>query len=468
MTEYAAGEPAANTTKTTRMTRPGWKAILVVLLCVSVPCIVSYRVRKAAHGHMRMIDFGELYYGARCALHHQDPYNPGRMLQSFQADGGTFMPDSAITKIDRTVITRVVNLPTGLFLTIPFALLPWGLAQNVWMLLTAALLVIAAIAMWDLGAGAAPLLWTTLVGFMLFQSSFIAGNVAGVAVGLCAIAAWCFLKDRYVWAGVVLLALSLVLKPHDSGFVWLYFLLAGGIFRKRALQTLAVTAVLALCTVLWLQPISPHWMPELHQNIRFETARGGIDDPGPTGLSSPGIAECINLQAVLSFFKDEPHFYNPISYLICGILILVWGVKTVRSRFSMKSARLALAAIAALSLLPVYHRPYDAALLLLALPACAMLWKEPGARRWFALGLTSAGILLTATMPLVLLAENSRALAAFAARFPGTLATVLLLRPTPFALLAMSCFYLWLYVRYEPERTRQMTEADKAAATRAT
>lgn len=444
------------------MPKAGWKSILVLILCVSVPCVVSYRVRKAAHGHIRMIDFGELYYGARCALHHQDPYDPGQMLQAVQAEGESFMPDSATTKIDRIVITRVVNLPTGLFLTIPFALLPWGLAQNMWMLLTAALLVVASILIWDLGASVAPLLWVSMAGFMLFQSSFIAGNVAGVVVGLCVIATWCFLKDRYVWAGIVLLALSLVLKPHDSGFIWLYFFLAGGVLRKRALQTLAITAVLALCTLFWLQPISPHWMPELHQNIRFETTRGGIDNPGPTGLASPGIAECINLQAVLSFFKDDPNFYNPISYLICGLMILAWGLKTLRSRFSMESARLALAAIAALSLLPVYHRPYDAMLLLLALPACAMLWKRPGPRRWFALGLTSAGIVLTATVPLDLLAENNQALAAFAARFPSTLPTVLLLRPTPFVLLAMGCFYLWLYLRYEPERDELLTGASTA------
>ena len=448
------------------MLRSGWTAIVLLVLCASVPCFVSYGVRQAAHGHMRMIDFGDLYYGARCALHRQDPYDPSRMLQVFQAEGGTFMPDSATTKIDRIVITRVVYLPTGLFCAIPFALLPWWIAQNVWMILTAALLVIAALLVRDLGAGEAPLLWASLAGCMLFQSSLIAGNVAGIAVGFCTIAVWCFLKERYAWAGVLLLAASLVIKPHDSGFVWLYFLLAGGTMRKRALQTLAVTAVLALCSVLWLQPISPHWMSELHHNISFETTRGSIDDPGPTGLSSPGIAESINLQAVLSFFRDDPNFYNPASFLICGVLIFVWGLKTWRNRFSMESARLALAAIAALSLLPVYHRPYDAALLLLALPACAMLWKEPGPRRWFALGLTTGGILLTGTIPLVLLARNKHALAAFAARFPGRLPTVLALRPTPFVLLAMGCFYLWLYLRYEPEQYGVVPENGTAAASR--
>ena len=39
------------------------------------------------------------------------------------------------------------------------------------------------------------------------------------------------------------LAISLMLKPHDAGLVWLYFLLAGGIYRKRALQALVADAI---------------------------------------------------------------------------------------------------------------------------------------------------------------------------------------------------------------------------------
>lgn len=447
------------------MPKAGWKELVLLALCVSIPCSFSYFARLATSGQIQMFDFGAVYYGARCAMHHLDPYAAGPTLEEFEADGGSFAPSKADKSMGEVVITRNDNLPTALFLTIPLALLPWGIAQNIWMILTAALLVAAAFLTWDLGAGMTPLLWAGLAGFMLAECDLLIdrGNVAGVAVSLCVIAAWCFLKNRFVWAGAVLLALSLLLKPHDSGFVWLYFLLAGGTLRKRALQTLAVTAVLAACAALWITPISPHWLQELHSNLATASARGGTSDPGPTGVSSPGIAESIDLQAVLSFFKDDPHFYNPVSYLICGILILVWGLKTWHKRFSMESARLALAAIAALSLLPVYHRPYDAALLLLALPACATLWNAPGPRRWFALVLTTGGILLTGTIPLVLLDRHSQALAALASGLPGRLPTVLLLRPTPFVLFAMGCFYLWVYLRYESERVEESADVESGA-----
>ena len=436
------------------MTRAGWKEIAVLLVCVSIPCYVACGLREAFGRQILMVDFGEIYYGARCAIHHCDPYDPTSMLHEFRADGGRFADrlGPAQAGVDQIVVTRTDNLPTALFLAMPIALLPWGLAQNLWMIFTAALLIVAAFLTWDLGAGAAPMIWVTLAGFMLANSHllFQRGNVAGVVESLCIIAVWCFLKERYVWAGVLLLGISLVLKPHDSGFVWLYFLLAGGALRKRALQTLAVTGILAACAVLWIAPISPHWMAEMHHNLVFLLAHGGASDPGPDGIGAGTSAAIIDIQGALSFLKDDPRFYNPVSYLTCGILLLVWGLKVLRKHVSMESARLALAAVSALSLLPVYHRSYDAIILLLALPACAMLWKAPGPKRWFALGLTSGGILITGTTPLSLLYKNARVLAAFASRFPGRLPIVLVLRPVPFVLLAMGCFYLWLFLRYTP------------------
>lgn len=436
------------------MRQARWGELAVLLLCVSIPCIISYGFRQSFGKVLVTTDFGEIYFGARAAMHRADPYDPAPVLREFQAQGGLF-PTSfgpAQEKADESVLASVVNLPTTLFLTMPIAVLPWGMAQNLWMLLTAALLVAAAFLTWDLGAGNAPLLWAALAGFMLADSHLIfqLGNAAGIVASLCVISAWCFLKDRCVWAGVLLLAIGLAVKPQDAGFVWLYFLLSSGALRKRAILTLAATGVLAACAALWMAPISPHWMAEMRTNIASAAAPGGPTDPGPAGFASESVNQLTDLQSALSFFKDDPHFYNTGSYLICGILILAWGIAVVRKRFSPQGANLALAAIAPLSLLPVYHRAYDGMLLLLALPACAMLWKVPGPKRWVAVGLTVAAILLTSTSPLMLLYGHAEALAAFAAKLPGRLPTILLLRPAPVVLLAMACFYLWAWLRYNP------------------
>src|ERR1035441_24793 len=98
--------------------------------------------------------------------------------------------------------------------------------------------------MWDLGAKHAPILSACLIGFLLANSEsvFVTGNTAGMVVGLCLVGAWCFLENRFLAAGVLCMAISLAIKPHDAGLVWLFFFVAGGVYRKRALETLILTA----------------------------------------------------------------------------------------------------------------------------------------------------------------------------------------------------------------------------------
>ncbi|HEV2132822.1 MAG TPA: glycosyltransferase family 87 protein [Terracidiphilus sp.] len=429
----------------------------MILLCVSFSALLNWALRRGPGNTIHTVDFAEIYYGDRCALQHQDPYDPGTVLREFLAQGGKFPPDVpgkpiSDSKVAQIVLSNSVNLPTSFFLVLPLALLPWSITAYLWVWLSVLLLAVAAWLVWDLGAGASPAIWAWLAGFLLSNSQQLiaTGNVAGAAVGLCIIAVWCFLKNRFVLAGVVLLAFSLLLKPHDAGFIWLYFLLAGGALRKRALQTLAVTAVLGLCTFAWISRISPHWYPELHRNIAFEVARGGIDDPGPTGAHQNTPAPVIDLQAAISVFKDDAGSYNIVSYLVIGVLILAWIVVVLRKRPSPQGALFALAPVAALTLLPVYHRPYDAKLLLLTLPACALLWAAKAPRRWIALALTAAAIFITSDIPLAMDVALGQSLSLSTNTFAGKLATVLLLRPAPLILLAVGCFYLWVYVRYEP------------------
>jgi hypothetical protein len=339
------------------------------------------------------------------------------------------------------------------------------------MLLLAASLGLAAYLTVDL-AGGAPLLAVVLAAFMLANCELLllVGNSAGLTVSFCVIAAWCFLKRRYAWAGVVLLAIGLVIKPHDAGFVWLYFLLAGGAMRKRALQTLAVTAVLGVGAAVWIAPVSPHWTQELRRNIGVERVPGGITDPSPNGALSRAVGQFTNLQAPLSVLRNDPAFYNPASYAIAGLLIFAWGLAVLRKPASREGARLALACIAVLTLLPVYHWTHDAKLLLLTLHACALLWAGRGAARWIAVVLTGAAIFVTSDLPLAVLSLIAKRLSVSASTLGGKLAIVFFLRPAPLILLALGCFYLWAFLHYSPPpgTTVQDDAASKPAITAAT
>ena len=440
------------------MKRTRWIALFWMVLCCALSAIWGLSLYRSAP--FLKIDFKGVYYDARCLLQHSDPYKPGEPLRVYLAEGGK-LPQSSDDGF-RQVLVLNVYPPTTFIFTAPFALLPWGTAQMLWTILSVGSLIFAAFLMWDSGASYAPVISCGLICFVLANTEafFTFANPAGIVISLCMVAVWCFLEERFVWAGVLCLAASLAIKPHDAGFVWLFFLLAGGVHRKRALQTLLVTAVLGLVAIAWVTPIAPHWIQELHSNIVVDQLPGGVNYPGPPTANSVG-RDIINLQSVVAVFRNDPRIYNPVSYLVCGALLLVWVVRTLRSPFSQRGAWLALAAVVPLTMLVTYHRPYDARLLLLAVPACAMLWAGGGLTRWHALLVTSAAILFTADIPLIILYLHTKNLHISSAGLTGEILSVVLTRPTPLILLVMGVFYLWVYVRSvrHPVEQKEASEA---------
>ena len=397
-----------------------------------------------------MVDFKGIYYGARCLLQHFDPYRQSEFLRVYQAQGGDRPSDPAGL---RQTVTTYVNVPSAFLLTTPVAHLPWGPACLLWEVLTGAGFLLAAYLMWSVAAECAPAISGALMCFFLFNSALllVIGNVAGIVLSLCVIGAWCFLKERFTRAGILCFALSLAIKPHISGPVWLFFLLAGGLYRKRALQTLAVTAILSLPTILWVTHLSPHWISEMQATLQTISAHGDLSDPGPARINPrfPG-AMIVDLQSAVSLFRDDPRIYNLVSYLLCAPLLLVWAIAALRKRYSQESAWLALAAIAPLSMLPIYHRTHDARLLLLIFPAFAIIWAKGGAIRWLALAFSGAGAVFIGIFPAQVLAAYSTHLLQSTHGLPGTLLAIVFTRPSPLILLAMGIFYLWVYVRHTP------------------
>jgi len=420
------------------MTRARLDGLYFLLIGSAVFILLSVALESAAPA--ALTDFRGHYYPARCLIQHVDPYMEGEVLRIYRAEGGDSPSDTAET---RQIATLFEYPPTVFILTLPFAMLPWGPAHILWITFTIGSLIFASFLIWNLGANYAPILSGALIGFFLANSEvlIITGNAAGIAISLCVVAVWCLLRERFVPAGILCLAISLAVKPQCAGPVWLYFLLAGGIYRKRALQTLLATVAISLPGVLWVWLVAPHWMQEMHSNILAYSVHGALSDPR---LASMGPEGMIDLQTVISFFRNDPRFYNLASYLVCAPLLLVWVFVTLRSRPSFARAWLALAAISALSLLPVYHRQIDAKLLLLTIPACAMLWSEGGLIGRLALLVNTAGFVVTGDLPWVIVLGLINNLYPPATR-PSWQAVQVF--PVPPTLLVMGIFYLWVYVR---------------------
>ena len=390
-----------------------------------------------------MIDFKEFYFGAKCLVEHHDPYQPSQLWALYKSEEGE-TPSGLGSVVVAAHGHITPNFPTTFLLVAPLALLPIKIAGALWFILSAAAFVLAAFAMWNAGAEFSPMIAGTLVLLFLVNSEMLValGNTVGLVVGLSVIAVWCFLQNRFTLAGTICLAVALVMKPHDVGLIWLYFLLAGGMARKRAMQTLIPVAALVVPAVLWTAQIAPHWLVEMQANQSALMQRGALNDPGPHSGGSFGVNMTLCLQTIVSRFWDNPHFYNPVVYIICGALLLVWARKTVQSKFSPHLAWFAIAAVVPLTILVVYHRSYDARVLLLSVPACAMLWQKGGRLAWWALALTLAAIILTGDIFWIVLFQITH--------YSGpSLAFGVI--PAPLILLALSGFYLYVYVRQPGE-----------------
>ncbi len=395
-------------------------------------------------------------------MHHSDAYSPPVLQHLYESEGGKFPPNPADAFLFRRAMLVCVNLPTSLFLIVPLAMLPWKAAALIWMLQNVAGLSFSAFLVWNVAEDYALKPATLLICLVLANSELLFGlaNLSGLVESLCLVAVCCFLQGRFLRAGILCLGISIALKPQIGGLVWFYFLLAGGAYRKRALQTLVVVAALALPAILWVSEISPQWPQELRANLRTLSARGSVNDPGPESLTFRSADTVISLQSTFSLIRDEPGFYNLASYLTCGLLLLAGAIRTLRSPFTKQNAWFALASVASLSMLPVYHRAYDAKLLLLAVPACALLWREGGRLKWIAGLMTTLAIASTSDVPATILLGLMKGMKDLNS-VQGRLLTAFVFHPAPLILLATGSFYLWVYFRRTAQERRASADAQE-------
>jgi hypothetical protein len=399
---------------------------------------------------IQMGDFKVVYYSARTLLQHGDPYSRADVLRVHQAEGRERANEP---QIDTDVKTRFFYPPTAFLVTLPCAFAGYAAGYALWTVLLTGGLILASVLMFDIGADFAPRLSGVLAGLALMNSFwlFMIGNAAAIAVAFCVIAVWCFYRERFVAVGVLCLALSLALKPNDSGLVWLCLLLWGGAWRKRALQSLLTLVVLSVPVILWVAHLSPHWLQELQTNMAFFSQPGSSADPGLTGLAGHNMDTLVQLQFAAAIFFPDPAKYNLVSYAIALPLVLIWVVLTVRARPTLLGISLALAASAPLSMLPTYHAQHDAKIILLAIPACAMLWARRGALGWLAMSITTAAFVINGDIFSGIRILLTRHILMPQPTFLSRLFTVVFTRPTPVALLLMALFYLWAMLKLPSE-----------------
>jgi hypothetical protein len=208
---------------------------------------------------------------------------------------------------------------------------------------------------------------------------------------------------------------------------------------------LAAFTALSLPLILWVTHVSPQWLAELRANMASFFATGGIVDPAATGMGGRTMDSLVQLQSFVSIFFSRPDAYNLITWAVCAPLIVAGAVFTVVQGRTAHAIWLSLAVAAPLSMLPTYHLQHDAKLLLLTIPACAMLWSQRNAVGHLSFVCTCAAIVINGDIFSYIRIALTRRILVPQPNFPSELMTAVLTRPAALILLATAAFYLWRY-----------------------
>jgi hypothetical protein len=108
----------------------------------------------------------------------------------------------------------------------------------------------------------------------------------------------------------------------------------------------------------------------------MSVAPGGANDPTAANSIRHNL---LNLQWLIYEMVSQPWVVNLVVFGLAGVLTMV-TVAAHRRPGSSRHALLAASALAMVSVLPVYHRFYDGALLLLPLAWSLAAWRGPYTR----------------------------------------------------------------------------------------
>lgn len=252
---------------------------------------------------------------------------------------------------------------TAFVLIMPIALLPWHIAHPLWLAITVLSFLLAVAAV--LSAGRL-LPWShrsivfVALSFALapFHTGLAAGSIVCVAVAASAVGVWAAGRDREVLAGV-LLAVAAGLKPQIGlPFVFYYLVL-----RRWRIPAVALGLVTSLAAVALIRLVvtGTSWLPNYLSDNRILFAQGSLGDFTEGNPIRFGL---INFQVAAYTLLQNRQAANLAALAVTSAAGLAWLFLMWREQ---QPDLLELSALAVISLLPVYHRFYDAALLIFPL-----------------------------------------------------------------------------------------------------
>lgn len=317
---------------------------------------------RALHGGSG--DSALIYSSARAWLVGANPYDAADTGRVWLEAGGSAEASPA----GRGSNVLLYPPPTFALLT-PLSVLPWSMAGPAWAGMNAALWVLALRAC----AGIAGLRFSTAAGRAYWAiglalapaSTCVAhGQAAIAAVALVAVGQWLRVRAGAAPGGAarwgVLLGLGGVIKPQVAGVFSAY-----EVGRGRWLAVAASAAVvvgLAIVGIARMEVAGTPWWSSWRANVAAFTL---LDDGNPT-VTNPLRYQLINLHYALHTMIESREVVRWLVYaIVAGLCAAYWAADRGGARRRGDLGALAMAGVA--TLLVVYHRSYDATVLVFAL-----------------------------------------------------------------------------------------------------
>ncbi len=323
-------------------------------------------------------DFSQNYTASKLWLRGKSPANPANFIALWK--------EQTNVGLDRSDIrTRLAPPLGGLVVMAPVAALPWRAAKILWMLVlllsfaaTVGMLVRILRRPWN--SNGALILVAACLALAPFHTGVANGNTTILVIGLCALGVWAAMQSYDNCAGV-LFGIACSIKPQLGAFLVLYYLVC---LRWRLFAVaVGCTAGLNVFAALYLYMRGTPWVHEYVKNATGFVTNNNIDSFASDNL---GRFSLINLQVPFFSITRDSHSANLWAFVLTVVVLCAWTFLVLRNK--QMDELLALGAISTISLLPVYHRAYDAAIL--SLPLCWCVGHLAGEMKNFA----RAGLLL--------------------------------------------------------------------------
>jgi hypothetical protein len=345
--------------------------LAILLFCAASEFIIRGPLRFAHAANFN--DFISPYIQTRAWIHGLDPYSSQNLLRLWPADSEHY--DFLAHDFAEGTLVYKHGIPTAYPLTAfvliaPIAALTWSIAHPVWLIITVLAFAATVISLMSIAKllpgeknewNSRGLVFLTLaLALAPFHTGLAAGSIVIVAVALSAAAVLAAQRDHDLLAGV-LLAAAVSLKPQ-IGLPFLLYCLLRRRWRIAAVAAGTVATLAAIATVRLTFSGTP-WLQNYLYDGRVLLGPGSLGDFTEADPLRFGL---VNFQvAAYTILQNRDHAIAA-AFTVAAIAGLIWLFLFFRSG-NQHDVLLELSTFAVLSLMPVYHRFYDASLLIFPL-----------------------------------------------------------------------------------------------------